>query len=366
MKRFGLIVSVIMMIAAAGIVLINVRQTNTDVTKDTTKVGFMLNGTIDDGSWGQAHYESMEKTASELNLQVDYRECVPENEVCFETIDALVSEGCEIIVGNSYGFGYYMEQKAAEYPDVYFLHAAGTAASDNMSSYFGRIYQMRYLCGIVAGLQTRSDEIGYVAAFGISEVNRGINAFTLGVKSVNPDATVYVEWTNSWIDDELTQNATESLFKNHPDIDVVTVHTDSLEAYRVTDDKGAWIIGYNLDNSSRYPEHFLTAATWHWDVFYSEQIMAVLQRKFIGRNYWKGIETGMIDIAPLTANVSTGAQEKVDEARALLESGEWDVFYGPIYDNSGKQRVAEGENMTDQVLLESFDWYVDGVVIDND
>ena len=236
MKKFGLSLLIVLIIAVTGIILIRSKKENTNITEKTTKIGFMLNGTVDDHSWGQAHYEGMQKTAKELNLDVDYRECTLETEQCNEVIEELVNEGCEVIIGNSYGFGSHMKEKSLEHPEVTFFHCAGSEYGDNFCSYFGRIYQIRYLCGIVAGLQTESNSIGYVAAFNTSEVNRGINAFTLGVRSVNKDANVYVEWTNSWIDDDITENATKTLFENHPDIDIITVHTDSLKAYEIADE----------------------------------------------------------------------------------------------------------------------------------
>lgn len=365
MKKIGILLLAIIMITAAGIFFMQVRQASVDVTEEITKVGFILNGTIDDRSWGQAHYMSMEQTAGELNLDVDYRESVSQQD-CEGVIDELVSEGCRVIIANSYEYGPYVEQAAETYPGVVFLHSTGYAYHDNMSSYFGRIYQIRYLCGMVAGLQTRTGQIGYVAAFNTSEVNRGINAFTLGVKAVNPQATVYVRWTDSWIDDDLTREATKRLLDDHKDIDVLTGHSDSLALYDEADRRNVWIIGYNMDNADKYPEHFLTAATWNWEVFYTEQIMYVLQDKFIGSNYWKGIESGMISLAPLTANVNPKTSQVVEETKERMINGQWDVFYGPIYDNEGYLRVADMENLTDEVLLTEFDWFVDGVVIDND
>ena len=365
MKKLALITGIIMSLIFIGIIVINIKQEDTDITKNQTKVGFVFNHVKDDASWGQAHYEAMEYCKAELNLLVDYRESVPMDERCVSVMEELIAEGCKIIICNSYEYGEYEKKVADEHPDVYFFHATGVDEGENFASYFGRMYQMRYLCGIVAGLQTQTNEIGYIAAFDISEVNRGINSFTLGVKSVNQRAKVYVRFCDSWMDDELTRTAAEKLFDGH-NIDVMTVHSDSLAAYDVADERGIWIIGYNCDNSERYPEHFLTAAVWKWESFYLPKIREVLQDKFVGRHYWDGVERGIVGLSPFTEHVKEGTYEQVEEQLRRIEDGVFDVFYGPVYDSKGRIRVKRGECMTDDAMLNSFDWYVTGVRIDED
>lgn len=362
MKKMLAIAVAIMVIIMAGIVLISVRETDLEVTREKTKVGFMLNGTIGDHSWGQAHYEGMEKCADSLNLEVYYRENVPVDEQCKEYMEDLINQGCEIIICNSFGFGEYALEVAEEHRDVYFFHATGVEETDNLATYFGRIYQMRYLSGIVAGLQTETNEIGYVAAYPIPEVNRGINAFTLGVREVNPDAHVYVEWTQSWTGDAEAEEATDKLLSEHA-IDVLTIHTDTNRTLEIAEEKGVWCIGYNRDNYELYPNTFLTAPIFEWDNFYEPHILECLQGKFAGKHYWEGTETGIVSLAPLSRNVKPGIQKAVDEANRKFLKGTFDVFYGPITDAEGNVRVREMECMTDAEMLNAFDWYVEGVVI---
>jgi len=362
MKRIVFIGVAILLFAVAGILFINVRKEDTDVTKEQTKVGFLLIGECDDKSYNQSHYEAMQKTANKLNLDVTYKENVPVDDSCMKIMEDLIDAGCEIIICGSYDYGQWILKVAKKYPDVYFYHATGVEHSKNVATYFGRIYQMRYLSGIVAGLQTESNEIGYVAAFPISEVNRGINAFTLGVKAVNPDAVVHVKWSNTWSDDKATEEAANDLFGNY-DIDVVAMHTDSLKVLEIAEEKGIWSVGYNVDNSSVYPDTYLTAPIWQWENYYEPNILKCLQGKFEGENYWEGTSEGVVGLAPLTDNVKQGIAKKVEEERIRLKNGEFDVFYGPIRDNEGNIRVEEGENIPDDVLLHSFDWYVEGVII---
>lgn len=362
MKKIGIIAGAFLVLIIAGMFLINISSEDTQVTKNQTKVGMILNGSVNDKSWGQSHYEGMEKSSKELNLKVYYKENVPEDEGCTQYIEELVSEGCEIIVCNSFAFGEWAQAAAKKHPDIYFFHATGIEQGNNLATYFGRIYQMRFLSGIVAGLQTKANRIGYVAAFPISEVNRGINAFTLGVRAVNPDAKVYVEWSNSWIGDEENVTATEKLIQDHS-IDVLAMHMNSLKPLALAQERGIWSIGYNMDNSKDYPKTFLTAPVWNWENFYTPRILECLQGKFKGIHYWEGVETGTVALSPLTNNVKDGIEKVVDEYRKKLESGMYDVFYGPVTDTEGTLRIADGENMSDDALLNEFDWYVEGVVL---
>ena len=365
MKKFVATAAVILVIIIVGIFWITAKEQTVDITDEQTRVGLVLNGNRRDNNWGQSHFEGLSKCASDLNLNILYRENVPEDNRCKDNIQELINEGCEIIICNSFGFGEWVTQMAQEYPDIYFFHATGVEEGDNLASYFGRIYQMRYLSGIVAGLQTESNEIGYVAAIPISEVNRGINAFTLGVKKVNPDATVYVEWTNSWTDDGMCEAAVNNLLAEH-DIDVLAMHTDSNKPLEMAEKNGIWSIGYNIDNSANYPNTYLTAPVWEWQNFYEPQILACLQDKFHGKHHWEGVETGLVSLAPFTGNVKQGIAETVEAEKEKLESGLFDVFYGPITDNKGNLRVAEGESMSDASMLNEFDWYVEGVVTDEE
>ena len=199
MKKLGMIAGVILLIIILGIFGISTAEQNTEVTVKQTKVGLVLNGSSSDNSWGQSHYEGLQECSDHLNLEILCRENVPEDESSKDVMEELIRQGCEIIICDSFGYGEWEIQVAEAYPEIFFFHATGVEERKNLATYFGRIYQMRYLSGIVAGLQTETDEIGYVAAFPISEVNRGINAFTLGVQAVNPDAVVHVIFTDSWI-----------------------------------------------------------------------------------------------------------------------------------------------------------------------
>jgi len=344
--------------------LIGEAEKETDIGTKRTKIGVILNGTKDDKSWGQSHYEGLERCKKNLKLDITYKEKVPADMRCIKEMEKMIADGCEIIICNSFDYGEYEQQVAKENPDVYFFHATGVEQDKNLSTYFGRIYQMRYLAGIVAGLQTTTNQIGYVAAFPIAEVNRGINAFTLGARSVNPDANVYVKWCGTWTDATEITKVANGLLDTYKEIDVVTTHEDSLAVYQVAEERGIWCIGYNMDNSQHFPKSFLTAPVWDWEQFYRPRIKECLQGKFRSKHYWEGSDSGVVSLAPLTDNVKSEIREVVEEKWKQLEQGKFDVFYGPIKDNQGNIRIAKGENMSDDAMLNSFDWYVEGVVDD--
>lgn len=362
MKKIAIIVGSILLIIIIGMLSMHGNERNTEVTKERTKVGFLYNGTIDDKGWGQSHYEGINKSAKDLNLAITYKENVPFDDTCMSVMQEMIDGGCEIIICNSFNYGDYIIQVAKENPEIKFFHATGVQIDKNVSTYFGRIYQMRYLSGIVAGMQTESNSIGYVAAYPISEVNRGINAFTLGVQSVNPDAVVNVVYTESWTDYNANADAAKLLCDEY-NVDILTMHCDTVAPLDIAEEQGIWSIGYNMDNSSDYPNSFLTAAVWNWEAFYTPQLLECLQGKFKSEQYWEGVETGIISLSPLTTNVKDGIQDVLKEKEQELYNGTFDVFYGPIVDMEGNIRINEGENMPDDAMLNSFDWYVKGVYV---
>ena len=360
MKKIIVIMSVIIAAIIIGIVLITYHKDEPDITETATKVGVIMNGSRTDRSWNQAHYEALCETAEKLNLDITYKESVIAEDVP-GIIDGFVDEGCEIVIACSFEYGEYMVEAADKYPEIFFFHATGTESSKNMSSYFGRMYQMRYLTGIAAGLQTETNEIGYVAAFPISEVNRGINAFTLGVKSVNPDATVYVSFTDSWDNEEREIIAAEKLIKEKS-TDVMTYHQNQHYVAKTADENGVYSIGYN-ETAEGLSDKYLTAAVWDWESLYFQIIREFVQGQpnSVERR-WFSIDTGVVGLSEISPVVSEETKQKVENAKNNLYIS-CDVFSGKIYDNEGVLRCDENETLSDETLLRDMNWFVEGVEI---
>ncbi len=359
-------IAVIILIAVLlGMVFIRDKGVNTNITENTTRVGLVITGKKNDGNFCQVQYDGLSEIKDELNLEIIVRENIPENEACTVALKELIEdEGCRIIIGASFGYGQYINSMAQMHPDIYFFHPFGSEKQTNLTSCTGRMYQVRYLAGIVAGMKTETDSIGYMASFPNTEVIRDINAFTLGVKSVKKDAKVYVRYCNSWTDDAAAKKTTQAILDKHPDIDVITLHSNSLMPNYVADERGIYSIGVNKDNAEKFPDSYLTACEWQWDKYYRPRILSCLQGKFHGVVEWMDMESGVLGLSELTDNVAPGTEEKLQSAKELFDSRSYDVFYGPVYDNEGNLRVPEGESMSDDEMINRFDWYVEGVTVE--
>jgi basic membrane protein A len=252
-----------------------------------------------------------------------------------------------------------MLKVAGEFPDGAFMHCSGFKSADNMTNYFGRIYQARYLTGITAGFMTKTNKIGYVAAMQIPEVIRGINAFTLGAQSVNPDVEVVVVWTNTWYDPVLEKDSAISLLD--AGCDIIAQHQDSPGPQEAAQERGAYSIGYNSDMTAFAPKAHLTSAIWNWGPLYLEVAKQVRDGSFKGGEaLWFGMEKGIVDIAPFGPMVPAEVQAKVMEEKAKLVAGQDMIFAGPILDQAGNEVVAAGAKLDDGTLL-GMKFFVKGV-----
>ena len=323
------------------------------------RVGVLLIGDAAMSSWNAAHMQGLSKVADELGLVLQYKENVAPD-ACRDAADMLIADGCNIIVSTSISFEEGIVQAAEAHHDGMFLQATGTKVRPNLVPYMGRMYQARYLAGIVAGCATKTGVIGYVAATQITEVVRGIDAFTLGVRRVNPAARVYVHYIGSWSEDGEAQQATEELLSGTPAIDILAMHADTYGPLAVARAHGIRAIGCNIA-ASGYQDILLTAPVWHWDAIYGKYLREAMKGRLSGHGYLAGIETGIVGLAPLAPDVTPETSRAVRQMTELLEDGEMDVFYGPIRDAGGRLRIAEGENPSDDELFDRLDWHVEGV-----
>jgi simple sugar transport system substrate-binding protein len=227
-----------------------------------------------------------------------------------------------------------------------------------MGTYNARFYEARYLAGIVAGKMTKANVAGYVGAFPIPEVLQGINAFTLGMRSVNPKAETKVIWINSWYDPGKEREAANALIAQGAD--VVTHHTDSPAVVQAAQEKKVYAVGYHSDMSKHGPQAHLTAAIHLWGETYTMLTREVLEGKWKSRDIWGGIKDGMVDLAPLNPAVPKDAVELVAQKKEAIKSGKFHPFAGPVKDQKGVVKVAAGQSMSDKALG-VMDYYVEGV-----
>ena len=361
------------------------------------KVGAIyINSKNDTAGYTFAHHNGIVTAMNALGLdtatQLVIVDEVPEDkEQVLAAVDTLVGEGANIIFGISFGYIDAMEEAAAEYPDVVFSHGTGYKCNEtNFNNYFGRAYQARYLAGIAAGLkslETGNNNVGYVAAYGTeyAETASGINGFALGVQAVNPDATIFVKKLGAWAD-EVNESAFAVELIESYSCGIIAQHCDSAQPQIAAENAGMFGCGYNSDMTPDAPGAHLTAAIWNWDVYYRTAMEAAMAcgdaSNFVAAMgtgaYYGGLAEGFVDVSPLSENCVAGTQEIIDAVKAMIVSGEWDVFSGvklqiaadgtittveaALMDNAGNEIVAAGgASVEDGVITGTMNYYVAGV-----
>ncbi|ADD68909.1 basic membrane lipoprotein [Denitrovibrio acetiphilus DSM 12809] len=337
-------------------------QTEAAKTAETAKdikAAFVYVGPVGDAGWTYSH-DLGRKVMAELPFvkETNYIESVPEGAESVRIITSLAQKGYNLIFTTSFGYMDPTIEVASKFPEVTFMHCSGYKSSDNVGTYFGRMYQPRYLSGVLAGKMTKTNVIGYAAAFPIPEVIRGINAFTLGVRSVNPDAVVKVVWTQTWFDPAKERDAAESLLDVNSDI--IAMHQDTPAALQAAEKRGALAIGYNTVMQEQVPNAWLTAPVWNWGSVYTKIAEEVHDGTWKSQDLWGGIAEGYVDISPMSDKIPADVQAYVLEQKAKIASGELHVFSGEIKDNKGNIAVEAGKTMTDGEML-GMNFLVEGV-----
>ncbi len=326
------------------------------------KVGFIYIGSVGDVGYTYAHDQGrkyLETTLKDKNVTTLAVENVPETAEVEKAINNLIDQGCKAIFATSYGYMDHVEKAAKEHPEVKFFHCSGNKSNGtNFVNYFGQIEEGRYLSGIVAGLKTKTNKIGYVAAMQIPEVIRGIDFFTLGVRSVNPNAVVNVKWTNTWYDPQVEKDAATALLNEGND--VIAQHQDSTASQIAAQEKNAFAIGYNSDSSKAAPKAYLTAPVWNWGVYYVDQVKKILDGTWKAENYLGGMKDGVVDLGPMSDLVDADIKAKVEEAKKKILDGSLKVLAGPIKDQTGAVKIPEGKVMTVEEQ-QACKWFVEGV-----
>lgn len=332
----------------------------TVAAEEPLRVAFVYVGPVGDAGWTWAHDQGRLQLEAEVpNVETKFLESIPEGSESQRVFEELAEDGFDLIFGTSFGYMDPMLAAAEKYPDTVFMHATGYKTSTNMGTYFGAAEEGRYLTGMAAGDATESNLVGYVAAFPIPEVLRGINAFALGVKEVNPDAEVQVVWSNTWLDPNLERQAAEALLDGGAD--VLAMHQDTPATGQAAEGVGAKWVGYNSDGERFAPEAWLTAPVWNWGPFYVATAEQVRNGTWVSEQFYGDMTGGMVDIAPFGASVSQEVQDLILERKAQIIDGSFEVFAGPIVDQDGTERYAEGVVAPLGELL-GMDYLVDNVI----
>lgn len=345
-------------------------KSSSGVSKDSIKVGVIHLSDPAEGS-GYTYTHDIGIMGMQQNLGLSDSQIIrkinvndSDKEATRKAIKECIDEGCNIIFSTSWGYMETTAQMAEEYPDVYFSHGTGYMSNGkNFNNYFGRIYQPRYLSGIVAGMNTKTNKIGYVAAMGSenSEVTGGIDAFALGVYSVNPSAQIYVKVTNSWYDPEAEKAAASTLLDMN--CDVITQHCDTTYPQLLAQQKNVYSIGYNSDMSKDAPDACLCSVIWNWSAYYTAAVQSVIDGTWDGSNYYGGMNENIVGITQLADFCKSGTQQKVDEAKKDIISGKLGIFDGVIETNTGTTVGESGKTLKDSDITGNINWYFKTVTL---
>lgn len=343
-----------------GLMILCIAVMGREEKKERIIVGFIMSGGVEETGWNGMHYDGIKQACEDMDAELLVKEYVEEfTGQCPQAIDELVAEGADLIILSSYGYSEEAVDKVKEYPEVAFYGNSSEYHEENMTSYFVRMYQARYLAGMLAGMKTESGYVGYVAAMANNEVNRGISAFTLGVRRTNPDAKVVVAWTGDW-DNEVLETKLANALIQEKNVDVLTYHQNLPHVVKAAEEAGVYSIGYH-EAVEGCSEKYLTTVACNWNVLYQEVIREYIRgNENQVRNYWIGMETGVVILTEYSAEVSAEEAAELEKVKNEILAGQ-DVFTGLIYDTEDNVRCESGAIIADEILLEQFDWYVKGV-----
>ena len=333
---------ILSMVLIAAMALIGTAALAEGIPADEITVGYIYIGDENE-AYTAAHYEGAKAMAEALGLsedQIIIKWNTAETEACYDAAIDLAEAGCDIIFGNSFNFESYMIGAAREYPEIEFCHATGyqaaTCGLDNVHNYFTSVYESRYVSGVVAGMKLNemiadgtitADQcvVGYVGAFPYAEVISGYTAFFLGIRSVCPEATMKVQYTNSWASFDLEKEAAEALIAQG--CVLISQHADTTGAPTACEAAGVPCVGYNVSMIATAPNTALTSASIDWAPYNTYAVECVINGEPIAVDWCQGYDTGANKITELNEGVvAEGTAEKVAEVEAALVSGDLKVF----------------------------------------
>ncbi|MBB4652070.1 basic membrane lipoprotein Med (substrate-binding protein (PBP1-ABC) superfamily) [Aminobacter niigataensis] len=326
------------------------------------KIALVIFTNKNDGGWSQALDEARQRMEKEMGVSIPVIENVPENATAVRpAVELLIQRGYNVIIGSAFGYSDTFKELAAKYPEVAFLNPAGTTNGPNLESFYGRTYESQYLCGMAAAGASKSGKLGFVAANPFGLVNWTVNAYAMGARQVNPNATVTVVFTGAWNDPVKERAAAEALTEQG--IDVIGQHVDTPAVQLVAQEKGIYSTGHHRDLAEFAPKATQCSSVWVWDRFLVPEIKKIEAGNWEPGPYgaFLSIKEGGTDVSCCGDAVAQAVADKVVAARQAIVDGKLQVYAGPLKDRDGKERVPAGAVLSDADLW-AMDWYVPGVV----
>ncbi len=333
---------------------------------ENLKVGFLYTGSINDGGWTQSHDNARMSLEKVFGVETKYLENISGIKAAetTEAAEALISLGCRVVFATSPDYEGAILEIAETYPEIMFFICTPSRFEGiaNISTYYGWIEEPLYLAGMAAGMKTVTGRIGFAASLPAPEAVRCINAFTLGARSVAPEAKVVVRWTGTLIDEIKIRETAEALLKDG--CDVLVQNYGSSAPMLAAEAKGAFAIGYGTDTLDIAPKAYLTAPVFNWDEYYTTWVKEIKKDNAeFSQYYFNGMKDGVVGLADLTVNVPEVAADRINELKGRMEEGDFDIyaiFCGPIKNQQGKIMLEDGESIKEVALI-GMNWFVAGV-----
>jgi len=341
------------------------------LAKEDVKIGVVhiTDPFSESSGYAYSHQIGIEEMKNNLGLtdgQILYRTHIDDTDlISIENAHReLIAQGANIIFSTSWGYMNTCERLALEFPSVIFAVIGNKYNDANLTNYYGKIYQARYLSGLAAGMKTKTNKIGFIAPWGTEncDVTGSINAFALGVEKVNPKARIYVKVTHSWFDPMGEAFASRALIA--AGCDVIAHHTATAIPMIEAEKAGVWGIGYSTDMSADAPDAVITSVIWRWSAYYTVLIQSVIDGTFTTAPWYGSLKDKVVDLTPLNKNITLNGETAriIDEERRRIESGAFDVFSGVMETDIGRNIGREGENLTDDEIRYEMNWYYRTVV----
>ena len=323
------------------------------------KAGFVYVGPVADFGWSHQHDLGRQAAQKALGdkLKTTFVESVKEGPDSERVIRELATAGNGIIFTTSFGFMNPTIKVAKQFPNVKFEHATGYKRTDNVATYNIRFYEGRYVQGVIAGKMSKSGVVGYIGSVPIPEVVMGMNAFIRGMHTVNPQGKIKLVWINGWYDPGKESDAAKALIDQGADI--IAQHTDSAAPLQVAEQRGVKGFGQASDMIKFAPKAQLTSSVDHWDEYYTQRIQAAMDGSWKTQDIWGGLKAGMLLMAPWT-NMPDDVAQAAQAAEDGIKDGSIVIFKGPINDQSGKVKVADGAQLSDDDIL-GMNWLAEGI-----
>lgn len=324
------------------------------------KIAFIYVGPVGDAGWTFQHDNARKYLEQTLGAETKFVENVPQTAEVARVLEQFYQQGYKIVFATAFGYQQFAVDVAKKHSDMYII-GIGPAVVDlppNMKLIYGRIWDGRYLTGIVAGKMTKTNTIGFVAAHPITTVVAGVNAFALGVLSVNPSAKIKVVWTNTWYDPPKEKSAAKALLD--AGADVVGQHQDTPSPLQAAGEAKKYGVGSESNMQGFAPEAYLTGTIWDWREVDVAIVKGIQNKQFKSEDYYGGLSDKMVGLGPMNTKVPADVVALVEQRRKAIIQGSFQVFKGPLADQTGKERVGAGKVMTLKEIL-GFNWLVKGI-----